>query len=236
MPRNALQPEMRPTPRNRIMGLFADALTQGRDFADRAQIPPGVPLVGGQGIGSMLMGKTPEELNEWSYGNAPMRINPLAGRTASFVPEVKPGRKQGLADALGFASSAPGRNALMMGMGAMDGGAAQAAMMGARKTGPSPQVWRTLDSRDNYPGGSGPFGGFETSEAMLAHRAQVAAEESALKAAWDRVRASWPPAEASPGVTWRTLAARDQPVDWSKTWAGMSEADYAPLAKKRLQP
>ena len=90
MPRNALQtvPEMRPTPRNALMGQVSEWLQSARGFANKAQIPAGVPLLGGQGVGDMVLGQIPEELNEWSYGNAPMRINPLAGRTASYVPEI----------------------------------------------------------------------------------------------------------------------------------------------------
>jgi len=127
---NALYPEMKPTPRNRLLGVLADALTAGRDTADKVQIPAAVPLVGGQGLGSLLLGKAPEEITEWSYGNAPLRINPLAGQTASFVPEVKPGRKQQLADALLAIQSVPGGPKMAAGLlGAMDTGAGKAAIV-----------------------------------------------------------------------------------------------------------
>ena len=141
MPRNALQnnpvgllgqTEMRPTPRNALLGAIADALQAGKGFANKAQIPAGVPLLGGQGLGDVLLGQAPQELSEWSYGNAPMRINPNAGRTASYVPEMKPGRGQGVADALMLAQVPGGKNALLAGMGAMDGGAAKAAPVWAR--------------------------------------------------------------------------------------------------------
>jgi hypothetical protein len=131
-------PEMRPTPRNAMTGLFADALTGARNFADRAQIPQGVPLVGGQGLGSLLLGQAPEELNEWSYGNAPIQINPNAGRTASFVPEIKRGRGQQVAD-LAALSPLPGaRGALAMSAGAVaDPGAAGRAIF----IGPKAKTW-----------------------------------------------------------------------------------------------
>ena len=120
---NPRQAEMRPTPRNALLGLFADGLLTARVFADKVQIPQGVPMIGGQGVGSLLVGKAPEELTEWSYGNAPMRINPLAGRTASFVPEMKPGRGQQVADTLLAAQVPGGKSALAMGMGALDSSA-----------------------------------------------------------------------------------------------------------------
>ena len=92
------QAEMKPTPRSARMGAMADALMAARDWADKAKIPEAVPLLGGQGLGSLVLGKAPEELTEMCYGNMPVRINPLAGRTASYVPEIKPGRKEQVAD------------------------------------------------------------------------------------------------------------------------------------------
>jgi hypothetical protein len=74
-----------------------------RDFINKAQIPQGVPLIGGEGLGSLILGRAPEELIEMSYGNMPVRVNPMAGRTASFVPEVKPGRSAQVADLLSLA-------------------------------------------------------------------------------------------------------------------------------------
>lgn len=73
---------------------MAAALRKVRSGADVVDIP----VLGG--LGTLLMGRAPEEVEEWSYGNAPVRINPYAGRTASFVPEVKPGRAEQLADTL----------------------------------------------------------------------------------------------------------------------------------------
>ena len=100
MPTNSLYPEMKATPRNKLAGLLADALTGVRDFADRARVPDAVPLLGGQGVGSMFLGQAPEEVNELSYGNSPIQINPYAGSTASFVPEMKRGRGAQVFDAL----------------------------------------------------------------------------------------------------------------------------------------
>lgn len=85
MPTSSLYSEMTATPRNKLAGLLADALTGMRDFADRARVPDAVPLLGGQGVGSMWLGKAPEEVNELSYGNWPIQISPYAGQTRCIV-------------------------------------------------------------------------------------------------------------------------------------------------------
>jgi hypothetical protein len=113
--------EMRPTPRSGLTGMLADALMGARNFADRAKVPDFVPLIGGEGVGSLLVGKAPEEVNELSYGNSPIQMNPYAGRTASFVPEMKRGRGQQLADALSLLSLPGGKTAASMMMGAVPG-------------------------------------------------------------------------------------------------------------------
>lgn len=129
--------EMKPTPRNQLLGLLADALTAGRDFADKAKVPAVVPLLGGQGLGSLLLGKAPEELTNISYGNMPLRINPLAGRTASFVPEIKPGRKEQVADLAMALQAVPGGNrAALSALGAVDTGVGKAMFIG-----PTAKTW-----------------------------------------------------------------------------------------------
>jgi hypothetical protein len=95
---------MRPQPRSRLAGLIADAMIGVRDFADRARVPESVPLLGGQGVGSLFLGRAPEEVNELSYGNSPFQINPYAGRTGSYVPEMKRGRGAQVFDALSLLS------------------------------------------------------------------------------------------------------------------------------------
>ena len=117
------QTEMRATPRNGVMGLLSDALMFGKRIANKVTVPDAVPLIGGQGMGDMLVGNAPSEINEWSYGNAPMRINPLAGKTASYVPETKPGRAGGLLDALALAQVPGGKGAMAASVGLLDGGA-----------------------------------------------------------------------------------------------------------------
>ncbi len=124
-------PQMTETPRSPRMGMLADALMAVRDFANRMQIPQGVPLLGGEGVGSLLLGKAPEELVEMSYGNMPLRINPYAGRTASFVPEMKPGRGAQVADLLSLAGVPGGGRtaAAAIGGAAADLGGVERAML-----------------------------------------------------------------------------------------------------------
>jgi hypothetical protein len=88
-----------PVQSQRLLKL-AQLMRKGKDFANKAQIPDVVPLVGGQGVGDMLLGDSPDEVENWAYGSSPVRINANAGQTASFVPEVQPNRKKSLADAL----------------------------------------------------------------------------------------------------------------------------------------
>lgn len=98
--------ELKPTPRHKGWGALSDMLRAGRDFANKADLPVIGPL------GDATIGKAPEEVNEWSYGNMPVQINPLAGRTASYVPEIKRGRKEGVADVVGALLPSPtGRKA-----------------------------------------------------------------------------------------------------------------------------
>jgi hypothetical protein len=95
--------EMRATPRNPVMGGVADFVRGVRDLANQYEIKDFVPLLGGMGVGDLLLGKSPEELEEWAYGNAPMRIPEM-----SNVPMVKTGRKEQLADTLFLGADAAG--------------------------------------------------------------------------------------------------------------------------------
>lgn len=81
--------EIKATPQNAALAQIAQLLRAGRDIGDKVQLP----LLGG--VGSMLLGKSPEEVTEWSYGNAPMRVPQL-----SNVPQFKPGRAETVADTL----------------------------------------------------------------------------------------------------------------------------------------
>lgn len=80
---------------NENLGRLAEMLGSARDIGNEYKVPSWVPLAGGTGAGDLLMGKTPEEIENWSYGNAPMQIPEM-----SNVPQFKRGRAQSLADAL----------------------------------------------------------------------------------------------------------------------------------------
>lgn len=89
-------PELKATPiqNNRTMAL-AKLLRSGRDLGNKLQIPEGVPLLGGQGVGDMFLGKAPEEVENWAYGNYPFQIPEM-----SNIPTMKTGRAEGVFDAL----------------------------------------------------------------------------------------------------------------------------------------
>jgi hypothetical protein len=90
-------------PRDGVLGWIADALKTARDTGDKFDLKRMLPsIVRNQldptpwGAGELLMGKTPEEVDNWSYGNAPM-IMPPSG-TGGYVPHFKTGRAQSVAD------------------------------------------------------------------------------------------------------------------------------------------
>jgi hypothetical protein len=115
-------PEMRATPRNPAMGGVADFVRGVRDLANQYEIKDFVPLLGGMGVGDLLLGKSPEELEEWAYGNAPMRIPEM-----SNVPIVKTGRKEQLMDTMFLGVDAAG-----IGKGAGVAGKAAAKSLGPK--------------------------------------------------------------------------------------------------------
>lgn len=82
---------------NRLSAL----LRSGRNAADVVRLPEWLPLLGGSGLGELLLGQSPEELERWSYGDLPLRVPEMSG-----VPVVKTGRKAPLADTLGLALDA----------------------------------------------------------------------------------------------------------------------------------
>jgi len=61
---------------------------------------PGFPIKKGEALGDALIGEAPDEIQNWAYGDYPVRVNPDAGRTASYVPEIVPGRQKALIQAL----------------------------------------------------------------------------------------------------------------------------------------
>lgn len=110
--------EIKPTPRNPVMGGVADFVRDVRSLANQYEIKDFVPLLGGMGVGDLLLGKSPEEIEEWAYGNAPMRIPEMTN-----VPMVKTGRKEQLADAafLGLDAAGLTKGAAIAGRAAAKG-------------------------------------------------------------------------------------------------------------------
>lgn len=80
------------TERNGPLGWLSDALSKTRGFMNNIDIKKSMlptflrekfdssPF----GIGDAVLGKSPEEVNEWAYGNGPLRVPPL-----SNVPQFK---------------------------------------------------------------------------------------------------------------------------------------------------
>lgn len=98
-------PELKASPRSAVLGKIADIIQSLRDRANDYEVKDWVPLLGGSSIGDLLIGKAPEEINEWSYGNAPMRV--VGGGTGSYIPQTKLGRQQQIADAMFLAQMTP---------------------------------------------------------------------------------------------------------------------------------
>jgi len=92
--------EIKPIPRNAVVGGVANFVRDVRDMANQYEIKDWVPLLGNLGVGDLLLGKSPEEIENWAYGNSPITMPPSG--TGGYVPIVKTGRKEGLADVVGL--------------------------------------------------------------------------------------------------------------------------------------
>lgn len=89
----AMQAEMSAIPRQPVVGAIADFVRKVREFGDQYEVQDWVPLLGGASVGDLFIGKSPEEIENWAYGNLPMQIPEM-----SNVPIMKTGRKQPVAD------------------------------------------------------------------------------------------------------------------------------------------
>ena len=83
------------SPQSASLAALYELLQKTRSGLNTASVPDIIPLLGGQGLGDLFLGQAPEEIQNWSYGNYPLRIPEL-----SNVPIVKTGRKQPLADTM----------------------------------------------------------------------------------------------------------------------------------------
>lgn len=82
------------SPQSPALAALARMLRTARSAGDTVTIP----YLGG--VGTMMLGKAPEEVTEWSYGNAPMQVPQM-----TRIPQFKKDRAESLADTL-FAAQA----------------------------------------------------------------------------------------------------------------------------------
>ena len=85
--------QMRALDQQPSLAKLAEMLQSTRSAGNQYSVPNWVPLLGGSGVGDMFLGKSPEEIENWSYGNAPMQVPEM-----SRLPQFKKGRAQSLAD------------------------------------------------------------------------------------------------------------------------------------------
>ncbi len=69
------------SPQSPALAWIAEKLRNARSAGDTVTIP----YLGG--VGTMMLGKSPEEVTELSYGNAPMQVPQI-----TRVPQFKAGR------------------------------------------------------------------------------------------------------------------------------------------------
>lgn len=125
-----------PIPRNQFLGAASDGLRTARSKLDVVPLPQ---FLGG-GLGNLLIGSAPEEVDQWSYGFSPFREHPTH---SPYIPQLREDRAQGVADTLflpvgeaaGLAKlGASGlRGAYNAGMGAARGAIDAPVAMGRRK-------------------------------------------------------------------------------------------------------
>jgi len=90
------QAELTAIPQNSLLAMVGQGLESARGFGNKATVPDPIPLIGGQGVGDLMIGKAPEEFENLSYGNMPFDM-PYQG-TGGYLPRVKPNRQTSLAD------------------------------------------------------------------------------------------------------------------------------------------
>lgn len=131
------------SPQSPALGALARYLRAARSLGDEARIP----LID-MGLGELLLGKAPEEIEEWSYGNLPFQ----RGREGigSRIPQLKRGRAEGFMDAMMGALDAAG-----VGVLARRGLTAAAGSAGTRfGANPIPQIGAIKPRGGNWLTGS----------------------------------------------------------------------------------
>lgn len=98
-----------PIERSPYFGAASDAAGGVRRFFNKAQIPEVIPLIGGAGVGDMLVGEAPEELNRWAHGFSPFKDRNVPGYAGlRGIPDIQPSRAGPLADTLFLGADAAG--------------------------------------------------------------------------------------------------------------------------------
>lgn len=88
-------------PRNPYVGAASDAVGGLRTFLNQATIPKAVPLIGGQGVGQIITGDAPEELDRWAHGFSPFKDRNVPGYAGlRGVPDLQTKRAGPIADIL----------------------------------------------------------------------------------------------------------------------------------------
>jgi len=104
--------QLKASPRNQALGALADKLSRLKELGNKYQVLDQVPLLGGTGLGDLFLGQGPEEVSNWSYGNAPMQIPEM-----TRIPQIKKGRAESLADAVFMGADIGGLGALAGALG-----------------------------------------------------------------------------------------------------------------------
>ena len=86
-------PYSKAIPQQQNLARLAELLQNAKSSGNQYAVPNWVPLLGGAKAGDIFLGNAPEEIENWSYGDMPMRIPEM-----SNVPQFKKGRAQSLAD------------------------------------------------------------------------------------------------------------------------------------------
>jgi hypothetical protein len=106
------------TPRNPYVGAAADAAAGLRNFGNKARVPEVVPLLGGQGVGDIVVGQAPEELDRWAHGMSPMVDKNVPGYAGlRGIPDVQSKRASAVADTLFLGADATGVGAGVRALG-----------------------------------------------------------------------------------------------------------------------
>jgi hypothetical protein len=80
--------EARSIPQNATLSKLADLLSKAKDIGNKVDLS----VIGG--LGDLVVGETPSEVENWSYGNYPIQATEMG------LPQIKRERKQSLADAV----------------------------------------------------------------------------------------------------------------------------------------